>query len=257
MENSFLIPFIKENIDRAQFENTPKAVSKFLDSNELSLAAALSKRTSGKFMFWGGYPDAERVIMIYLPDYLDSDLSFSDIFPMYADSPLIALRIKKDKFTELSHRDYLGALMGLGLKRDTIGDICLRDDGCDIIALPQAAKYIKENLTSAGRATLKVEIIDIDKVIAPKTQTIDIAFTVASPRIDAVLGEIFSLSRSTAADAISQGLVFVNDIEVTKNDKKICPNDKIVLRRKGRAVIGDEFYKTKKGRIRITAKKSQ
>ena len=257
MENSFLIPFIKENIERAQYENIPKAVSKFLDSNELSLAAALAKRTAGRFLFWGGFENAERVIMIYLPEYIDGDLKYNDIFPIYADSPLTALRITKDKFTEISHRDYLGAIMGLGLKRDTIGDICLRDDGCDIIALNTSAKYIKENLTSAGRATLKVKEIDIANVIAPEAQNIDVAFTVASPRIDAVLGELFSLSRSTACDAIAQGFVFVNDIEVTKNDKKICPNDKIVLRRKGRAVIGEEFYKTKKGRIRITARKSQ
>ena len=257
MENSFFIPYLKENIQRAQFDNVPKAVSKFLDSNELSLACTLSKRDSSSFMFWGGYPDAERVIMIYLPDYLDTSLRFDDIFPVYADSPICAVRVKKDKFTVLSHRDYLGALMGLGLKRDTIGDICVRDDGCDIITLTSTAQYIVQNLHCAARASLKTKIIDINEIIAPELKTVDLAFTVASPRVDAVLKEIFSLSRSAAAQAISQGLVFVNDIEVTKNDRRIFPNDKIVLRKKGRAIIGDEFYKTKKGRIRITAKKSQ
>ncbi len=257
MENEILIPYISENILRAQDENVPAAVSKFLDSAQLSIAAALAKRTSGRFIFWGGYPSAERVIMIAVPDYVPEDMNPAEIFSQFSDScPLKAVRLKKDRFTTLSHRDYLGAVMGLGLTRESIGDITVRDDGCDIIALPSAARYIAENLTQAGRASIKAELINIDDIIAPETKFEEISFTVASPRLDAVAGEVFSLSRSAACQAIAAGLIFLNDEQMTKPDKHISAGDKLVMRGKGRAIIGDDFFKTKKGRIRISARKS-
>lgn len=255
MENDILKNYIKENILRVQYENIPAAVSKFLDSAALSCAAEIKNKMQGNFLFWGGFEGAERVIMLCIPDYLGADITPSEIFPLYADCPICALRVIKDKFTTLSHRDYLGALMGLGLERNTIGDISLRDDGCDIIALPTAAKYINNNLTSVGRASVKTQIINIKDVIPPKIEVQNITFTVASPRLDAVLGDIFNLSRSSSCDAISQGLIYLNDLQVQKPDKKVNPNDKIVMRGKGKVVIGDEFIKTKKGRIRIEAKK--
>ncbi len=257
MENDILRAYISENIVRAQDDNIPAAVSKFLDSSALSLATALAKRTSGNFVFWGGYPSAERVIMLCIPDYVPEDISPSEIFSQFSDDcPLKAVRLKKDRFSTLSHRDYLGSVMGLGLTRDSIGDITVRDDGCDIIALPSAARYIAENLTQVGRASVKAELISIDEIKAPEIKFEEISFTVASPRLDAVAGEIFSLSRSSACEAVAAGIIFLNDEQMTKPDKHISPGDKLVMRGKGRAIIGDSFFKTKKGRVRISARKS-
>ena len=167
------------------------------------------------------------------------------------------MRVEKDRFSDIGHRDYLGAVMGLGLTRESVGDICVHSDGCDIIALPNAAKYIEENLTGAGRATLKAKQIPLGgEIRAPQVNIKETSITVASPRLDAVAGEIFSLSRSAAAQAIASGAVTVNDEQVLKTDRRLSPKDKIVLRGKGRAILGEEFTQTKKGRVRIGVKKS-
>lgn len=73
MEGSILRAYISENIEKAQRENIPSAVSKFLDSASLSAAAALARSTAGRFIFWGGFEGAERVIMLSIPDYIESD----------------------------------------------------------------------------------------------------------------------------------------------------------------------------------------
>lgn len=256
MEGSILRAYISENIEKAQRENIPSAVSKFLDSASLSAAVALARSTAGRFIFWGGFEGAERVIMLSIPDYIESD-DPNEIFTVYADGcPLSAVRIEKDRFSDIGHRDYLGAIMGLGLTRESVGDICVQPDGCDIVALPSAAKYIEDNLTGAGRATLKAKQIPLEEVRAPQVNTKETSITVASPRLDAVAGEIFSLSRSAAAQAIASGAVTVNDEQVLKADRRLSPKDKIVLRGKGRAILGEEFTQTKKGRVRIGVKKS-
>jgi hypothetical protein len=256
MEGSILRAYISENIEKAQRENIPSAVSKFLDSASLSAASALARSTAGRFIFWGGFDGAERVIMLSIPDYIESD-DPNEIFTVYADGcPLSAVRVEKDRFSDIGHRDYLGAVMGLGLTRESVGDICVHSDGCDIIALPNAAKYIEENLTGAGRATLKAKLIPLGEVRAPQVSIKEMNITVASPRLDAVAGEIFSLSRSAAAQAIASGAVTVNDEQVLKADRRLSPKDKIVLRGKGRAILGEEFTQTKKGRVRIGVKKS-
>ena len=219
-------------------------------------ASALARSTAGRFIFWGGFDGAERVIMLSVPDYIESD-DPNEIFTVYSDEcPLSAVRVEKDKFSDIGHRDFLGAVMGLGLTRESVGDICVQPDGCDIIALPNAAKYIEDNLTGAGRATLKAKQIPLEEVRAPQVNTKETSITVASPRLDAVAGEIFSLSRSAAAQAIASGAVTVNDEQVLKADRRLSPKDKIVLRGKGRAILGEEFTQTKKGRVRIGVKKS-
>lgn len=220
MEGSILRAYISENIEKAQRENIPSAVSKFLDSASLSAASALARSTAGRFIFWGGFEEAERVVMLSVPDYIDSN-DPNEIFTVYADGcPLSAVRIEKDKFSDIGHRDYLGAVMGLGLTRESVGDICVHSDGCDIIALPNAAKYIEENLTGAGRATLKAKLIPLGEVRAPQVSIKEMNITVVSPRLDAVAGEIFSLSRSAAAQAIASGAVTVNDEQVLKADRR-------------------------------------
>ncbi len=256
MDSSVLTAYISENIEKAQRENIPAAVSKFLDSAALSQASALVRSTSGRFIFWGGFEGAERVILLSIPEYIE-EIEPTEIFSLYSDScPLCAVRIEKDRFSTVGHRDYLGAIMALGLARECVGDICVTADGCDIVALPNAAKYIADNLTGAGRATLKAKIIPLGEVRAPQSESRQISITVASPRLDAVVGEIFSLSRSSAAQAVSSGIVFLNDEQTLKPDRRVSAGDKIVLRGHGRALLEGEFSTTKKGRIRIEVKKS-
>ena len=106
--------------------------------------------------FYGGYEDAERVILINMPDYFDLE----------RDNPLCIIRAEKAAGSrELTHRDYLGSLLGLGLKRDMIGDIIVRSDGADIIVMEEIADFILMNYYKAGRTNLRVSRLPISELI--------------------------------------------------------------------------------------------
>ena len=238
--------------------------SKFLDMHEKSVAAALRLPAGVTRVFYGGFEDAERSIAVYLPEYIEA-AGFSALSGFFADSPddcpVSILEITKDKFSkELTHRDYLGALMGLGINRDTTGDIIVSKNGCHIAVLKTMAPYIAENLTSAGRGTLNIRILDPwNTENLSKSEGVSDSFTVSSPRLDSIVKNGFGVSRDAACEAISKGLVFLNDIECPKPDKKVAEGDKISLRHKGRIIISALPGKSKKGRdivniLRFTAK---
>lgn len=262
-DDKILISFLGKKADQCA-SNQMITCSKFLDMHERSLAAGLRLPYGVKRIFYGGFDEAERSLAVYLPDYIDAaDYSaLSDFFEASPDDcPVSILKIKKDKFSkELTHRDYLGALMGLGINRDTTGDIIVSKDGCHIAVLKTMAEYIAENLTSAGRGTLNIEILAPWEITdLPKNEGTPDSFTVSSPRLDSVIKNGFGISRDGACEAISKGLVFLNDIECAKPDKRICEGDKISLRHKGRIIISALPGKSKKGReivniIRFTVK---
>lgn len=204
-------------------------------------------------IFYGGFDGAERNIALFLPEYIEAT-DFDSLTEFFKDSPddcpLMILEIKKDKFSKaLTHRDYLGALMGLGINRDMTGDIIVDDKGCHIAVIRSMAKYIADNMTSAGRGTLSIECLDPHNVNSlQREEGVEDSFTVSSPRLDSIVKNGFFISRDSACEAISKGLVFVNDTECLKPDRKIGEGDKITLRHKGRIIITACPGKSKKGR---------
>ena len=193
--------------------------------------------------FYGGYEDAERVILINMPDYFDLE----------RDNPLCIIRAEKAPGSrELTHRDYLGSLLGLGLKRDMIGDIIVRDDGADIIVMEDIADFILMNYYKAGRTNLSVSRLPITELILQAHKKTTITDTVASLRLDSVIASAFGLSRGRAAEAITHGIVFVNNMEVIKTDYQVAEGDKLTLRGKGKAVLADVGGRSRKDRQYIT-----
>ena len=193
--------------------------------------------------FYGGYEDAERVILINMPDYFDLE----------RDNPLCIIRAEKTAGSrELTHRDYLGSLLGLGLKRDMIGDIIVRSDGADIIVMEDIADFILMNYYKAGRTSLSVSRLPISELIQNERKVTLVTDTVASLRLDSVIASAFGLSRGKAAEAISRGIVFVNNMEITKTDFQISEGDKLTLRGKGKAVLAEVGGRSRKDRQYIT-----
>lgn len=193
-------------------------------------------------VFYGGYEDAERMILVNLPDY--AGLTDGDILQVIS-----AKRPAGGK--ALTHRDYLGSLMGLGIKREMVGDILVREDGADIIVLAEIADYILMNYTKAGRTELSLDIKSIGELVIPPQKVTVITDTVASLRLDSVAASAFGLSRGKAADAIRMGLVFVNYVEAAKADMMLKEGDKLSLRGKGKAKLASIGGKSKKDRIYI------
>ena len=262
-DDKILVSFLEEKAEQCA-SNQMITCSKFLDMHEKSLAATLRLPYGVRRIFYGGFDEAERSLAVYLPEYIEApDYSaLNEFFETSAgDCPVSILEIKKDKFSkELTHRDYLGALMGLGINRDMTGDIIVSKEGCHIAVLKTMAEYIAENLTSAGRGTLNIKIAAPWEITdLPRNEGTPDSFTVSSPRLDSVVKNGFGISREGACEAISKGLVFLNDIECGKPDKRIGEGDKISLRHKGRIIISSLPGKSKKGRdivniIRFTVK---
>lgn len=232
-------------------ENSMITNTVFLDMHERSVVAgAKIPLGDARMFFYGGFSEAERNAVLFLPSYItDSPMVYFDQYP--EDDPIAVIEIEKDKFSpSLGHRDYLGALMGLGIKREMTGDIIVSENGCKMAVLAKIAPFIAENLGKAGRGTLKAKIIPPSQAReGSKAVGIPDSFTVSSMRLDSVVKNAFRLSRGDAAEAIEGGVVYVNDVECTKPDKKIAEGDKIVFRRKGRIIVNDCSSVSKKGRV--------
>lgn len=256
-DDKFLLASIRDR-ERQCSENSMITNSVFLDMRERSVAAC-SKREypDVKTLFYGGFDEAERTVALMLPEYVEAENIFEYFEQCPEADPIAIIEVEKDKFSPaLSHRDYLGALMGLGIKREMTGDIIVTENGCRMAVLEKIAPFIAENLGKAGRGTLKTKIIPPSQAReGTKAAGVPDSFTVSSMRLDSVVKNAFRVSRGDACTAIESGLVFVNDLECQKPDKKIGAGDKIVFRRKGRIIIADCSAVSKKGRIIVEVSK--
>ena len=225
----------------------------FLDAYQQSkMLKYIQRNCSVSFEMYGGFPDAERKIIVFLPDYAQN-VNYFDVNPV--DNPISCLKIKKDGFSTLSHRDYLGAIMGLGIKREMIGDIAISDDGCSVAIIKSLLGYVINNLSSVGRGSVKVtESPDFSDFIKEEHFESKRCY-VSSMRADSVIAAAFSLSRGVAAEKIQRGEVFINGLEVSKPDSHVSFGSKLVIHGKGKAIIDEDAGMTKKGRQAFIIKK--
>ena len=250
-ENERLLSLITDKIRKT--ENAYMLThTNFLSLSERSLATSCCKENGATFVFWGGYPEAERTVLFLLPDYITADESF----PSEEDNPLCHLHCKiSAQAKKLTHRDYLGSLLSLGIERGVIGDILVRDDGADIIVLQSIGDYLLANYNKAGHTPIKCELKPITSLTPPKQKTVTVRESVASVRLDNIVSAVFNFSRSVASEQISAGLVFVNDAEATKPDAKLNVGDKLVVRGQGKAYFKELGGTTRKGRISVIFEK--
>ena len=227
--------------------------TKFLDLNQQNEFNAFPKDKEVESFTFGGYELAERKIGIFVPKIYGVT---EDNFLAYnGGEPICVLRIEKDRFSALSHRDYLGALMNLGIKREMLGDILTDDNGAYLIALAETAPFIKENLKRIGNGSCNVTDSDFEKLGQIKTDVKDVFLTVSSLRLDNVISSAFSLSRKHAVNEIYAKKVFVNDILVEKSDYRVPIGAKIVVRGKGKVILTEQKGISRKDRPQIIIRK--
>lgn len=253
-ETELLIAYIedkhRQSEDQYRITNT-----NFLSLAERGVATSLCRKQKLRHAFYGGYPDAERVLLFLLPDYIDIEES-TDFSPSKEDNPLCLLSCRHAVGSRpLSHRDYLGSLLSLGIKRDVIGDILVRESGADIIITRSIADFILSDYHTAGSVALTCSISDIEELVPPTTRTICIRESIASPRLDNMVSAAFGISRQDSVSAIARGTVFLNDVEVNKPDARMEPGDKLVLRGSGKAIFREIIGTTRKGRLSVLIEK--
>ncbi|MBQ0125062.1 MAG: RNA-binding protein [Clostridiales bacterium] len=235
-------------------ENYALTSTDFLDISERSAVGIALGKSGARFTFFGGYDGAERTVCVFVPDYIENVCEYFHQNP--DDCPIKVLRCKsKPGSPSLSHRDYLGSLMALGIERRTLGDIIVYDGGADIIILNSIEKYLLSEYKSAGRVNFETEALDITKLTPPKVNVVQKRISVASARLDSIVAEAFDLSRDKASGAIEGGTVFVDSVQVTKPDAKVKEGAAVVLRGAGKIRYVQTVGQTKRDRTAIIIEK--
>ena len=242
-DDRLLLAKLWDKIHSGIRKNIP-ANTGFLSPREQELAQYLFGNQQG-LAFFGGYPDAERKMLVFLPDYLPPECLYE------ADSCLCCLRATYYERDQLTHRDFLGALMGAGIARETVGDICVGNGSCDFLATAEITPYIIQNLTEAGRTKLNIRQIPLQQLQLPPVQVQQICDTVASVRLDSILATGFRMGRSQATQAICTGKVAIDGLACDKPDKALSEGAKISLRGSGKIQLKQIGQTTKKGRISV------
>ncbi len=243
-EDRMLLAKVWDKINAGLRKNIQTATC-FLSPRELEMARFLFGDLEGLHAF-GGYADAERKMLIFLPEYLDESALTDE------DSPLVCLRAEFYHGDSPSHRDFLGALMGAGIGRETVGDICVGKESCDFFVTAEIAPYVEQSFTSAGRTHVRISRISHDQVQIPEPEVKEIKDTLASLRLDSVIASGFRIGRSLAATYVSQGKAAIDGLPCEKPDKAISEGAKISVRGLGKIKLVSVNGKTRKDRISVT-----
>ena len=219
-------------------KKTPQ-FSHFLDPRELMLFKN-SYRPSAfvNTVSFGGYDEAERQMAGFFPDF--SDAGFSEF-------PLSAVKITGAE--EKGHRDFLGSILGLGIKRSAVGDIVMDGGAAYVFCENAVCDFLMLNLTKIGRQRVRLLKMEPDEVSIPPFD--EIFGTVASLRLDAIVTMGARMSRSKASALIEGEMVNVNWQAVTNPARTVSEGDVISVRGFGRIRIGEVFGESKKGRIKV------
>lgn len=240
------------------------AAGDFLTPREIHEAEIIIKRLGagvfggGGYAFFGGYDGAERARLFCLPDYMlygETDPYSAAVSA--AEDFISVLRVTGSGYRELSHRDFMGSILSLGIKRGVLGDIITDGDahGAYVFCDGKIAPFIAENLTKIASDTVRAEITALPHDFRVERKREPLSDTVASPRADAVVSALVRVSRERAKEIIAAGSVEVNYETLVKPDAEIAEGDIVSVRGSGKFLIVGIDELTRRGRIRLFAEK--
>ena len=262
-EDMLLLRRTEELYSRA--DNGIPAMSSFLSPREQFIiekrlgACFTDDEASPLCFFAGGYPSAERRILCCLPSYMRYTVSEPNDFDELSEY-ILPLRIASSGYVKLSHRDYLGSMIGLGIERTAIGDILPDDKGAIIFVSPTVAGLLKNELSHIGRDTVHVTDTTLPDGFDYERAFEHMSGTVASARLDGVLSELARTSREKAKNLILGGFCEHNHFTASRPDAEVTAGDIISVRKtsdcKGGKFIVDAIGElSNKGRVRLSARK--
>lgn len=235
------------DLAEATGRNRKYKVSEFLDPYGYSIAETIGAHYSSlKLVGDGGYRGAERVKVIFAHEE----------FRGTPDLAVEAFSVKWDeRYYELTHRDVLGALMGLGIKREIVGDIIMCGHGCQIIVDKSLISFVMENLKTVGAAAVIVSPLSLAEIAPREEKVKEIKTTVSALRLDVVAAAGFGTSRTTMSDEIEVGKLKLNWQDAKNSAKSVKVGDIISMRGRGRVEVCEVLGQTKKGRVSILLKR--
>lgn len=246
-EDKICLAQVLDKIKLSQTKNITQNTN-FLDMYQIALVKNfLNKIKQEQYQLWGGYENAERQIFIALPD--------KEAFSKQT-LKVVRITLPEEEKGKYAHRNYLGGIVKLGLKREMVGDILVDENGADIIVVSDFATILKEELKKLTRfENSKIEIVEIENLRKPNIQKEEIKIIVASLRLDNIVSDLARSSRSKSVEIIKQERVFINGQNETKVSKQVKINDVITIRGKGRFIIKGITGTTRSGRPVITVEK--
>lgn len=248
---------ISKMLDKIELSKTKKRIeyTDFLDVYQKHLLEKILKQEHVEnYIISGGTEDAERNMIVFYPEKLKEVvvLNYKKILPIIC----IRITLPKEMNGKYSHRDYLGGLIKLGIKREKIGDIFVFEDGADILILEEISKFILTNISSLTRfSKSNIEKINIEDIREKVINKEELKIIVSSMRLDCVISEILKTSRGKAEEIIKEQRVFVNFESVDKLTKQIKENDLITIRGKGRFEISKIEGITRNNRVKLIVNK--
>ncbi|MCI8636922.1 MAG: hypothetical protein HFJ36_03585 [Clostridia bacterium] len=247
---------LSQVLDKIEFSKTREKLeyTDFLDMYQVSLVENfLRKIKFENYQLYGGYEDAERKILVIYPEKYDSKMLEKNYNKILK---IVRITLSEEEQGKYSHRNYLGGIVKLGLKREKVGDIIVYNEGADIITLEDFADILKAQLPTLTRfENGKVEINEIQNLQKREIKVEEVKIIVPSFRLDNFVSDLAKTSRSKAVQIIEQERVFVNGQNETKASKAIKVNDIITIRGKGRFVIKGISGTTRSGRNVVVIEK--
>ena len=244
------------------------SVTRFLTPQERKRAERIlqMRGMSGQAWFWGGYPQAERTCLFLLPDYLCAlcDLPLMECAPervaeLIGDdltASVTAVLVRGSRYRTLTHRDYLGSVLGVGLERDAVGDIAVQNEHEAVVFCAQKpAELLLTLLEKVATDTVKCVPYTLSEAFTDGKRYQHISDTVASARLDCVVAALTNLSRDDAQAAVRTGLVEVDFEPTERVNLELQPPLTISVRGYGRFILHSFDGETRKGRLRMRADK--
>ena len=242
-KDEFFLKRIRE-LANLSYQRDTVTFSDFLNLNEQNMVSSLKRQFPQIVMeTFGGYENAERQMVAFHPDAL----AFTWEYPI----DCLKIEPKAIKFSEsLTHRDYLGALLNLGIERSMIGDIVVQEKAAWFFCQNKMTDFFLDNLCRVRHTNILItKVDDPDELPRPKLEAIN--GTCASVRLDALIALAFKSSRSSMVPFIEGGHVFVNGKLITSNGYEPKDGDIISVRGKGRFIFDGVSHQTKKGRCSV------
>lgn len=240
-------PFVDramEWVERSAMQHELKRTD-FLDPRQAQIVTMLANRNPDVTLrLDGGYEAAERKRALIAPDYRNLEAEPMGIAVLEA-------RPTGATYQDLDHGDFLGALLGLGIKRDRIGDIYVHDTFAHIIVTDEMADYLNIHLRQVHRLSVLTDVLPLEQLQAVTTKLEEIGLSVASMRLDGIASDVYRISRSKIVDPIRAGRCRVNWKTEEDPSEQLKEGDVVSFKGLGRFKVIEVDGVTKKGRIRV------
>ena len=247
---------LSQVLDKIEFSKTREKIeyTDFLDMYQVSLVENfLRKIKFENYKLYGGYEEAERRTLIIYPEKYNEKMLEKNYNKIVK---IVRIILPEEVEGTYSHRNYLGGIVKLGLKREKVGDIIVYEQGADIITLEDFADILKQQLPSLTRfENSNISIEEIQNLKKREVKVEQVKIMIPSFRLDNFVSDLARTSRSKAVQIIEQERVFVNGKNETKSSKQLKLNDIITIRGKGRFVIKEFAGTTRSGRTIVVIEK--